>query len=379
MSFDAKKFCQVIGSIHSKVPLPELNAKLRELSLPSASSWLKINQVLGDLASGKLTPIQESCLNNLVRWIDSYLSYSNKIVLIFNLGAVRSSKISKLADNAELLMPSLNVLSTHPGGEFPALATAVQAGGNSGRVILRERRKYSAGTEFVFSSFKEYQIRENVPLTKVDAAALPKISPYYKIIGLKRVVFEHVDIVRVSDSLLDVGVGSIEFLLDGMKPGGTSLNADEIRIRSELYMSIFDKVCAASSVGDLPDPRNFYTAMDKIYNTKREGNICELYFTTTIGGSVKREKMKRNTADLRNETWHAGGRTAIAKLPTPDTIDIYRLSVSWKLMFSSDEPILSILGTYRDLSTGKVVFALISGCTESSSFEYALSRLIKYT
>lgn len=377
MSFDSVKFSQVIGSIHSKIPLPELNAKLRELLLPSAGSWLKISQVLTDLANSKLTSAQEDSLVKLLAWIEAYISYSHKVVTIFNLGKVSPAVVNAVTDDFGKSLPSSNVLSNHPGGDYPVLASPAQAAGNSGRVIFRARRSYKGGEEFVFSSFKEYHVRESVPLTQVDAAALPKISPYYKLIGLKRVVFEHIDIIRFSNSSLGGGQGSVELLLDGVKPGGSTLNAEEIFSRSQVYVAILNKALAASGMS-LPAPRNFYQAMDKIYNSK-EGNICELYFTTTIGGSVKREKMKRNTADLRAETWHAGGRVAIASAAIPDTIDIYRLSVSWKLAFSPDEPILSILGSYRALSSGAVEHALISGCTGPETFEHAFSRLIKYT
>lgn len=377
MSFNSVKFSQVIGSIHSKIPLPELNAKLRELLLPSAGSWLKISQVLTDLANSKLTSAQEDSLGELLTWIEAYISYSHKVVTIFNLGKVSPAAVNAVTDDFGRSLPSSNVLSNHPGGDYPVLASAAQAAGNSGRVIFRARRSYKGGEEFVFSSFKEYHVRESVPLTQVDAAALPKISPYYKLIGLKRVVFEHIDIIRFSNSSLGGGQGSIELLLDGVKPGGSTLNAEEISSRSQVYVAILSKALAASGMS-LPAPRNFYQAMDKIYNSK-EGNICELYFTTTIGGSVKREKMKKNTADLRAETWHAGGRVAIASAAIPDTIDIYRLSVSWKLAFSADEPILSILGSYRALSSGAVEHALISGCTGPEAFEHAFSRLIKYT
>ncbi|MPS97462.1 MAG: hypothetical protein E2581_02975 [Pseudomonas sp.] len=377
MSFDPVKFSQAIGSIHSKIPLPELNAKLRELLLPSAGSWFKISQVLTDLANAKLTTAQEDSLVKLLAWIEAYISYSHKVVTIFNLGKLSSSAVNTISNDFEHSLPRSNVLSNHPGGDYPVLASAAQAAGSSGRVIFRARRSYKYGEEFVFSSFKEYHVRESVPLTQVDAAALPKISPYYKLIGLKRVVFEHIDIIRFSNSSIGSGQGSIEFLLDGVKPGGSTLNAEEISSRSQVYVAIVNKALAASGLS-LPAPRNFYPAMDKIYNSK-DGNICELYFTTTIGGSVKREKMKKNTADLRAETWHAGGRVAIASAAIPDSIDIYRLSVSWKLAFSPDEPILSILGSYRALSTGAVEHALISGCTGPETFEHAFSQLVKYT
>ncbi|MBU2425234.1 MAG: hypothetical protein KJ560_22175, partial [Gammaproteobacteria bacterium] len=129
---------------------------------------------------------------------------------------------------------------------------------------------------------------------------------------------------------------------------------------------------------DLSSARNFFDSMAKIYNSK-EGNICELYFTTKIGGSVKRDKMKRNTADLRSETWHAGGRKAIASAAISDSIDIYRLSVSWKLAFSNDQPVLSILGTYKALDTGAVYYALVGGCTEHASFEHAFTKLVSFS
>lgn len=378
MAFDLSKFTSVIQSAHIKVPLPEFNSKLRELKLPSSNSWAKVAKTLVEFASSDKSKAQKNELEQLVAWVDSYASYSNKILTIYNLGNCRASEIADLADAFEASLPALNIGATHPAGNFPAFAQGAQSQNTSGRIIFRGRRKTAYGSEFIFSSFQEYQIRESLPLTQVDTKALPRLSPYHKLIGLKRVIHEHIDLVRFSHSALGTGVGSVEILLDGTKAGGALLNVDEAAARTKLYTSPVNIVMSKRLGVDLPSARNLFDSMSKIYNSK-EGNICEIYFTTKIGGSVKREKMKRNTADLRSETWHAGGRKAIASATIPDSIDIYRLSVSWKLAFSDDEPVLSILGTYKALVTGKVHCALVSGCTEDASFEHAFTKLVNFS
>jgi hypothetical protein len=378
MAFDLNKFTSVIESAHVKVPLPEFNAKLRDLNLPSSNSWIKVAQALIDYASSDKSKSQVSELEQLVDWVGSYASYSSKILTIYNLGKCNASNSAGLADALEASLPALHISSKHPAGNFPAFAQDVQSQNTSGRVFFRGRRKTTHGSEFIFSSFQEYQIRENLPLTQGDTKTLPKLSPYYKLIGLKRVVHEHLDLVRFSHSALGAGVGSVEILLDGTKPGGADLNVDEALARTKIYTSLINNTISKVHGKDLPSARNLFSAMSNIYNSK-EGNVCELCFTTKIGGSVKREKMKRNTADLRSETWHAGGRKAIVSAAIPDSIDIYRLSVSWKLSFSDDEPVLSILGTYKSLDTGVVCCALVSGCTEEASFEHAFAKLVDYS
>ncbi|TRO08203.1 hypothetical protein EQ836_24700 [Ectopseudomonas mendocina] len=378
MALDLKKFISVIESAHVKVPLPEFNSKLRDLNLPSSNSWAKVAKALVDYASSAKSKNQQSELEQLIGWVDSYVSYSNKILTIYNLGNCHVPKVSGLADAFETALPALHISSKHPAGSFPAFSQGAQSQNTSGRLFFRGRRKTAHGSEFIFSSFQEYQVREDLPLTQGDAKTLPKLSPYYKLIGLRRVVHEHIDLVRFSHSALAAGVGSVEVLLDGTKPGGAILNVEEALARTKVYTSLVNNVMGKTLGEDLPGARNLFGAMSKIYNSK-EGNVCELYFTTKIGGSVKREKMKRNTADLRSETWHAGGRKAIASAAIPDSIDIYRLSVSWKLSFSDDEPVLSILGTYKSLDTGVVYCALVSGCTEDISFEHAFAKLVNYS
>lgn len=378
MPFDVANFASVIQSAHLKVPLPELNAKLKELNLPSAGSWIRLAKTLVEYANTADGKKQTNDFEDLVLWIGSYSLYSNKVLSLHSFGKVSSVTMGKFSDALRKALPSLNVSLTHPAGKFPIMAVGAQLLGTSGRTVFREYRKTPNGDEFVFSHFREYQFREEVPVTKGDSQAVPKLSPYYKIVGFKRVVHEHVDLVRVSSSALGPGIGSVEVFIDATKPGGALLSHDEIKAHLSIYTAIVGSVSQSIFGTDLPAARNLYGSMPKIYNS-HDGNICELYFTTAIGGSVKREKMKRNTADLRNETWHAGGRNAIASAAVPDTIEIYRLSVSWKVAFSSDEPVLSILGTYRALTDGLVTQALIAGCTEEASFNFALSKLVKYS
>ncbi|KPB28443.1 hypothetical protein [Pseudomonas amygdali] len=380
MAFDAAKFCASIQNASRKISLPDFSSKLRELNLPCSSSWARTVLELTDAANSSVTSVaHQTAMEQLVAWFEDYLRYFSKAIAVYNLGNISKSRVDDIGSSIAGGLSRVKIANTHPAGAFPAVADSVQMKGLSGTKICRSITATRFGIELVFSSFSEYQVREPIVLSQNDQQVLPKISTYYKLIGLKRVVHEHVDIVRVSHGLIEPGVGSVELLLDATRPGTSVLNNDEVLSRVKSYVDLVNALGVVPVTGvSLPDAMNFFSAMDKVYNSK-DGNVCELGFSTTIGGSVKREKMKRNTSDLRTETWHAGGRQAIATALTPDTIDIYRLSVSWKIMSSNDQPVLTIPGSYRGSSTGVIRYAFIFGCSEVGAFDHAFYSLLKFS
>ncbi|WP_434558002.1 hypothetical protein [Pseudomonas sp. Z4-20] len=380
MALSSAQFSAATMNIGNKIALPDFCSKLKELGLPSSNSWSKTIGKLQDIIdSTSPSPTDVASLETLVEWIAVYLCSFSKAVRIYELGNCSSASFLVVGRNFTIGLHKSGVESGYPSGEFPALAGKADCGLLISRYFLRHVTLSPTTVSVVITTVAEYYIRENINVTVADSAAVSKLSGYSEIIGIRKVAYEHVDVIRVSHGVTGPDVLSVDILLDVSRPGDAVLNQEEIIKRFNNYHSMvtFAMNSAMSGGSPLPQPLNFFPAMEKIYNST-DGNVCELGFATTLGGSVKREKMKRNTADLRVETWHAGGRKAIASAAIPDTIDIYRLSVSWKISMSDDQPILSVPGTYKALSTGDVRHALILGCTEMASFDFAFSRLLAY-
>ena len=379
MALDSATFSAATINIGNKIALPDFCAKLRELGLPSSNSWAKtISQLQMIIDSPKANPADLANLEILVGWVCEYLATFSKAISIYELGTHAPPFIPTLGPAVLAGLVKTGVEQAYPGGEFPALAGKAECGPLVERFFVRSVTATADMFSVVLTTVSEYYVREKITLTTAENRAVAKLSDYSEVIGIRKVAYEHVDVVRFSHGVTGAGVVSAEIILDISRPGATALNQDEISKRFKKYESMVNKALAFALPGiSLPAPMNFFAAMEKIYNSK-DGNVCELGFATTLGGSVKKEKMKRNTADLRVETWHAGGRDAIAKAAIPDTIDIYRLSVSWKISMSDDQPILSIPGSYKALSTGDVRHAIILGCTEGASFDFAFSRLLAF-
>ena len=379
MALDSAAFSTATINIGNKISLPDFCTKLRELGLPSSNSWAKtISQLQQIIDSPKANPLDLENLEKLVGWVSTYLTVFSKAIAIYEIGVQAPPYVIAFGNAMLAALIKAGVEQKHPAGEFPALADKAVCGSIIERYFVRSVESNVDCFSIVMTTVSEYYVREKIALTSADNRAVAKLSDYSEVIGIRKVSYEHVDVIRFSHGVTGANVVSAEIILDISRPGATALNQEEISKRFSKYESMVKVALATVAPGvALPASMNFFNAMERIYNSK-DGNVCELGFATTLGGSVKKEKMKRNTADLRVETWHAGGRDAIAKAAIPDTIDIYRLSVSWKIIMSDDQPILSIPGSYKALSTGDVGHAIILGCTEKASFDFAFSRLIAF-
>lgn len=374
MNFDVKSMEGILSNIERKVSHADFTSKMRELSLPTSNSWNKTLDLLITLLNSKsITTIQKSSFIEAIKWIEQYLLSFSKAIFIYKLNKVTHGSAAVAERSFISNLKNTLVRDIHPS-IFPGLLSKTDMGKYSGSPIIRKVR--SNGPDlYVFSQVKEYTTQDEIPITKSDTNAVNKLKGYTKIFGVKTVSHEHVDSIY-----FDKKNNQIILRLDITKPGTTILNTQEILSRRKIYEDILNKTVSLSiSAFSLPDPSNFFNAIENIYSSPTEGSICELGFTTTIGGAIKQERMKRMGVDLRTEPWHVGGMTAISKGPNPDTVDMYRLSVTWAIRHSTDQPVLTIPGTYKSLEKEEISYAIILGCKENTSFDFALQRLLAHS
>jgi len=78
------------------------------------------------------------------------------------------------------------------------------------------------------------------------------------------------------------------------------------------------------------DPINLFPIIKNMYEADDEGRVVELAFGTTTR-SLKHEKMRRSQDCLRSETYHMGGKEALAT-----DLDLYRVSIAYSYQFGPD-------------------------------------------
>jgi len=98
----------------------------------------------------------------------------------------------------------------------------------------------------------------------------------------------------------------------------------------------------AVGVDPFGEPINLFPIIRDMYGTDAEGRVVELAFGTTTR-SLKHEKMRRNRDCLRTETYHVGGKEALAT-----ELQLYKVSIAYTYPHSPDfssHPELSLHST----------------------------------
>lgn len=125
----------------------------------------------------------------------------------------------------------------------------------------------------------------------------------------------------------------------------------------------------------LRKPVNLFPLVHNLYDST-EGRVCEIGFTTDEG-SIKLEKLRRARGDLRTETYHKAGKSAV------DHIALYRLGVSWRLPLPHEAttyPEVLLPGRVSTLSSveQQLNYLLVTDCSGSTDYNFILSTILKY-
>lgn len=120
---------------------------------------------------------------------------------------------------------------------------------------------------------------------------------------------------------------------------------------------------------------NFFPLINKLYHSK-EGKISDLSFVTDEG-SIKSEKMRKNTGDLREETYHKAGKQAVNHI-TP-----FQISIIWEYEISEEiekQIQLTIPGKYYYLNipNPSLTEIFIKQCIIESEYNLILNKISKY-
>lgn len=214
----------------------------------------------------------------------------------------------------------------------------------------------------VFSSVRVTSVRERLSTVNWPQSVVAQLDDFEEVVGVRNVRFHAFDVVVVPKINQPLEV-RIDY------PFGTQIEAAQIA--QTLVRRAFEGLVAIQPFGV---PVNLYPAISSMYGDDKEGIVVELAFSTTTG-SLKHEKMRRRSADLRQEIYHRAGRQALTS-----PIEPYRVSIVWSLPVDkkrSSNPELSLNGSNRtSASVNPQMFnVIIRKCVGLSDYEHVRSRI----
>ncbi|MCG7869363.1 MAG: hypothetical protein JAY74_23695 [Candidatus Thiodiazotropha taylori] len=208
---------------------------------------------------------------------------------------------------------------------------------------------------------------EKVPLKPKDLGiSSDRFTGFDEIIGVRHTTDQMYDVV-----VFDKRSNYVEIRIDSTH----SMTTDELEVAFKVIRNEVNHILNNSSpenATELEKPVNLFRLVDSFYSSK-EGRICELAFETDTA-SIKHEKMRRKSLDLREEKYHKAGSAAV------DHITPYRLGICWSLDMSNNikvHPELFLPGNVRMLNNPKIQLdgASIRNCSSSQDYEYVISRI----
>lgn len=329
---------------------PTLTA-LKAKDLPTGQGWEKIEEKLVEEASD--AERREEIKVALAEVAVELALCNDKAVKIYRASVTDLRRVSRLLGQmveespfrqAYPLVLSESALRT---SSMTPKATAVEAlsGGQGFALVFCSRRYFT----------------EKVDLDVIDTFPT-ELRRFDMLVGVHRQPIQLFDAVVVRPNQ-----GIIEVRLDGIR----HLSHDEITRSANKLVERFNTLL--SEAGDrfqLEDPVNLFPAISSLYD-RQDGAVTELGHITT-GASVKHERMRRKTIDLRSETYHDAGKRAVGDL------DSYRLAVHWTVTGRRSTVGLRLPGTVGIASdTEKQLFvAEILSCISSTDYEFVLGKLL---
>ena len=212
---------------------------------------------------------------------------------------------------------------------------------------------------------------ERVPISTSDFSPETKkdLSEYDEILGVKRFYRQFFDAVVVwkKKDLIEI---RIDIFTEGMS---TQERKDSFLALSEQFNKLVSKFIDVKST--LNENINFFPLIDKLYDSD-EGKVSELYFTTDEG-SIKKEKMRKDMIDLREEIYHKSGRNSV------DHINAYHLAILWDFIGVDEvrtQPELLLPAQFYTLNATKQDLneAIIRKCYGSDDYNFVLEKINKY-
>ena len=225
----------------------------------------------------------------------------------------------------------------------------------------------------VFCTRHSFTERTEINLKDFNPEAQNKLIYYDKVYGTKRQIYQSFDVIVIWKNK-----GLIEARIDMTK-----------NPQLKEYQNYFDRIINTFNIlvkeklgieELLKKSMNLFPLINNLYNSKNEGKIAELSFITDEG-SIKRETIRKDKNDLRDETYHSAGKKAVHHI-TP-----YQLKILWDFTIFKEEEkdiktqiILNLPGKFYTLSSNnpKLEEIIIEKCGFIEEYNFIFNIINKY-
>lgn len=347
----------LLDHCRQRIPWPVMRSILHANDLPVGQGWdasiLKLISYHGEGES------QSSKVNGLEKAYFEHLLAGEKAVRLYQVEPGKVEELVLAFQDIELQDSIFLETFPYPLSEVRLKESncgtslvGIEAIGEDFALVFCTKRFVTERNELNLSDFREE--------TRQD------LSGYDEVIVVKHNIKQFFDIVVVR-----VNLGIIEVRID--LSGGIS--ADDQSLAFASIVAHFNDFASPFVGGGvvLRHLCNLFPLVSGLYESN-EGRVCELGFTTDEA-SIKLEKMRRKEYDLREETYHRAGKSAVGNI-TP-----YRLGICWTFQFSEDvetKPELLLPGHFRILSTHNQFLgeAIVAKCSGLDDFNFVIDKII---
>lgn len=300
--------------------------------------------------------------DKLTSFYVAQLSAGDRIVMFFRPSVDFGARLYNLAKKA---VAPASVVSEH----FPSLIPESKAKKDvPGVPTFAGTRKYGDGRIALFFLSGRY-VEERDKYKREDVAQVVRdaFNDYDEFIAIKLRFKQCVDSIIVSPD------ASVEIRLD--LPTLTNMDYAEICATSLLqhFHAYFSGPKGEPILGERV---NLFKAIDKIYRTKDLGRVSELGFETPTD-SVKIEKMRDRSSDLREELYHKAGKAGLGNLAK---IVPYRLAVRFPGSVNGATVELVLPGSFRELAkpSQRLELGAVSGGISEDDFDQVVRVLLQH-
>lgn len=340
----------IARSMRTRMPWPVGQKVLRVLNLARGHGW---DQTVDKLSAADLNHEQMEALCQALREHLTCGEKSSRFYEIDQAAAARSVAV----------VPELVISDSAFSAAYPGVVTEGELAGLPAEPTLTAVEEDEDGVAFIFCSVRTIVVRETLgPEDFPPEAADDVFSSYDEIVGLKNKRLQAVDVVWVPRT-----GGRVDVRVD--YPAGMT---KEVADAAHMIVRNAFNLLFESPV--LRDPVNLFPLIDRMYFDANEGSVVELGFGTTTA-SIKHEKMRRKGLNLRDESYHVGGK---ANLQT--RIEPFRVSLVWSRPLGRDKystPELSLNSNSRvaGSSAPAMYSVIVRRCLGADDYNFVRTRI----
>ncbi|TAV10227.1 hypothetical protein ELI37_06770 [Rhizobium leguminosarum] len=340
---------EVLKSLRERAPWPVGRRIFADIGLARGQGWNNTLRKFEENPKRSEERIDE--LRDALKWHELC---GEKLVSFYEFD---SATLQSIRGRLAGIVPEDSIFSQR----YPATLSEKELKAAPAGLILTSVESSDEGVAVVFSSARVTTVRERIDVEALDETMNSVLDDYEEIIGVKTVRFQAFDVIWVP-----VDGGTVDIRIDF--PEGT---LSEVAVAAR-KMVLAELVRMTGVI--VPEPVNMFPLIDRMYSDGEEGTVVELGFGTTTA-SLKHEKMRRRKLDLRNETYHKGGKAA---LDTP--IEPFKLSIRWHRAIGkklASEPELSLNSSSRAAGSTNPVLdrVVIRRCMGSDDYDHVRSRI----